>query len=100
MVKLFAILAASAAVAGGATFAVFHHIDPNHCPLSGCEVAKPACCALPPAEAASPTEPAACTESPVSADAPCCAKAGRACCAPASATTALTAAVGPAAAVR
>ena len=100
MVKLFAILTASAAVAGGATFAVFHHIDPNHCPLSGCEVAKPACCALPPAESAT-ADPAACTESPVSAEAPCCAKAtGRACCAAPSNATALTAAVGPAAAVR
>ena len=120
MLKLFAILTASAAVAGGATFAVFHHLDPNHCPLSGCEITKPACCALPPAEeVATPSCDATMaaagpvvlfTEAPVSAccataakpaaRASCCATAA-ACCSPVSACCpVLTAAVGPAAAVR
>ena len=96
MAKLFAILVASAAVAGGATYAFFHHVDPYGCPLGSCEVTKPACCALAPAEATSPTELAVAaagpvvmfTESPVSAccaakpvaRASCCAT-GAACCA-------------------
>jgi hypothetical protein len=119
MAKLIAILAASAAVAGGATFAVFHHLDPNHCPLSGCEITKPACCALPATEAAAPSADATmAVAGPVvlfteSAASPCCAVAAKpvsrasccateaACCAPVSACCpVLTAAVGPAAAIR
>lgn len=126
MAKILAILAASAAVAGGATYAVFHHLNPYNCPLSGCEVAKVKCCATPteeacPASAATPDSSVAAAgpvgmfvSTTVPADGACCAAltakpaartaccaSGAACCASLEACCpALTAAVGPAAAVR
>ncbi len=125
MAKILAILAASAAVAGGATYAVFHHLNPYNCPLSGCEVAKAKCCATPteeagPASAATPDATVAAAgpvgmfvSATVPADGACCAAVakpaartaccatGAACCASLEACCpALTAAVGPAAAVR
>ena len=117
MGKILAILAASAAVAGGATYAVFHHLNPYGCPLSGCEVAKVKCCAEPtadacPASAATPDATVAAAgpvgmfvSTTVPADGGCCANATasrRGCCADAPATSAPTVAalVGPAAAVR
>ncbi|QDU23154.1 hypothetical protein [Urbifossiella limnaea] len=118
MGKLIAILAASAAVAGGATFAVFHHLDPNNCPLSGCKTAQVRCCDTPTEAAASPAEmtvaaagPVALfTEGtvPVSTDAKpagcpaCAARAAAACCTDGATSrpTSVAAVVGPAAAVR
>jgi len=124
MGKLFAILAASAVVAGGATFAFYHHINPYSCPLSSCEVSKAGCCATPAVEPESPADltvaaagPVAlfatvpvsaevascCATKPVAAVRASCCSAGAACCATVEAccpAPGFAAVVGPAAAVR
>ncbi|MFO0797902.1 MAG: hypothetical protein U0804_10510 [Gemmataceae bacterium] len=118
MGKLIAILAASAAVAGGATFAVFHHLDPNHCPLSGCPTAQVRCCDTPTEVTASPADCSVAAAGPVvlftegtvpvsteakpAACPACAARAAAACCmdGATSRPTGVAALVGPAAAMR
>jgi hypothetical protein len=127
MGKILAILAASAAVAGGGAYAFFHYTNPYRCGLADCEVARMKCCAEPTAADACPTSEATpatavaaagpvalFTTTHVSAELPCCAAAraqasarasccaaGAACCANLEpCCPALTAAVGPAATVR
>ena len=114
MGKILAILAASAAVAGGGAYAFFHYAHPYRCDHSGCEVARVKCCAEPTASDACPTSEATPDTAvaaagpvalfatvPVTAELPCCAAArAQASARAGSDTMALTAAVGPAAAAR
>jgi hypothetical protein len=108
MGKIFAILAASAVTAGGATFAFFHYSDPYNCPLGGCAVATTGCC-TPASADACPTSEVTTADSavavagpvgmfatvPVAAEDDCCALCRKPA---ASRSTTIAAVVGPAAA--
>lgn len=115
MGKVLAILVAGLASAAGAGYAFFHFTDPYRCDLAGCDTAAMKCCATPTATAPDAATVAAagpvalfatvpvsadvhdcCSvlTAPVSVKAPCC---GTAAC-PTTGSSALAAAVGPAAA--